>query len=118
MTQVCSCWHVGLWHMPHSIVLLATLKNNDNCYLLFEQPYSHYSHATSCASLSLASSSHNLHTVTKSLHSETFYAKNQLLAKNSISSNANALLAPHSHLTKGCQHLIQGALPLTNLKKN
>ena len=29
-----------LWHMPHVIFLLATLKNNDNCYLLFEQPIS------------------------------------------------------------------------------
>ena len=26
---------VGMWHMPHGIVLLATLKNKDNCYLLF-----------------------------------------------------------------------------------
>ena len=78
---------LDLWHMPHGIVLLANLKNNDNCYLLFKQSSSHHSHATSCASLSLSSSAHNLHAVTKSLHSETFYAKNQLLAKNSISIN-------------------------------
>ena len=71
--------------MPHGIILLTSLKNNDNCYLLFKQPPSHHSHATSCASLSIASSSHNFHTLTKSLHSELFYDINQLLAKNSIS---------------------------------
>ena len=43
--------------MPHGIVLLTTLKNNDNCYLLFEQPSSHHSHATSCASLPLLTTS-------------------------------------------------------------
>ena len=76
-----------LWHIPHGIVLRATIKNNNNSHLLFEQPSSRHSHATSCASFSLASSSHDFHTVTKSLHSEHFYAINQLLAKNSISIN-------------------------------
>ena len=76
-----------MWHIKHGTILHTSLKNNNNCYLLLEQPSSHHSHATSCASLSVASSSHNFHTLTKSLHSELFYTINQLLAKNSISIN-------------------------------
>ena len=73
--------------MPDGIILRATIRSNNNRHLLFEQPTSRHSHASSCSSLSLASSSHNFHTVTKSLHSEHFYAINQLLAKNNISNN-------------------------------
>ena len=45
-----------LWHMSHGITLLATPKNGHNYYLLFEQPSSRHSHATSCLSYSLCSS--------------------------------------------------------------
>ena len=102
-----------LWNMPHGIILLISLMNN-NCYLLFEQPSSHHSHATSRASLSLASSSHNLHTLTKSLHSEPFYALNQLLAKNSISITT----APHQRMPAphpGCSTSHQPQKELTPL---
>ena len=78
-------------HMPHSTVLRATIRSNNNRHLLFEQPSSRHSHATSCASLTLASSFHYLHTITKSLHSEHFYAINQLLARIALASTS----APH-----------------------
>ena len=55
---------VTVWHMPHGIVLRAIIRSNNNRHLLFKQPSSHHSHTTSCASLSLASSSHNSHTLT------------------------------------------------------
>ena len=50
------------------IVLLTTLKNNDNCYLLFEQPSSGHFHATSCVSSYLWFPSHDLLARTKSTH--------------------------------------------------
>ena len=52
--------------MPHGIVLLATLKNNDNCYLLFEQLSSGHFHATPCVSSYLWFPSHDLLALTKS----------------------------------------------------
>ena len=59
---------VCLWHMPHGIILLATLKNNDNCYLLFEQPSSGHFHASTCVSSYLWFPSHDLLALTKSTH--------------------------------------------------
>ena len=38
-----------MWHMPHGIVLLTSPRNNNSCYLLFEQPSSFHFHATPCA---------------------------------------------------------------------
>ena len=46
-----------VWHMPHGIALLATPKNGNSYYLLFEQPSSRHFHAISCVSSSLCSSS-------------------------------------------------------------
>ena len=46
-----------LWHMPHFIVLFASPKNNNSCYLLFEQPASHPFQAAPCTSSLLYSSS-------------------------------------------------------------
>ena len=101
---------VLLWHMPHGIVLRATIRSNNNCYLLFKQPSSRHSHTTSCASLSLASFFSQLPHLTKSLHSEHFDAINQLLAKNNISNTS----APHGR----CQHPLKGALLLINSPKD
>ena len=52
--------------MPHCIALLATPKNGNNYYLLFEQPSSRRFHATSCVSSSLCSSSQNFCSSSKS----------------------------------------------------
>ena len=52
---------VDLWHMPHSVVLLTSPKNNNSCYPLFEQPSSgHFqrhlaSHPTSAPLLTTSS---------------------------------------------------------------
>ena len=68
--RFCDRWRkrtgVTLWHMPHGITLLATLKNGNNYYLLFEQPSSCRFHATSCVSSYLCSPSHELFASTKS----------------------------------------------------
>ena len=77
--------------MPHGIVFLATRKNNNNCYLLFEQPskspLSPPSHSTPL--LTTSAPLQKPFVVTSTL--ETYYAKNRLLAKNSISTAR----APH-----------------------
>ena len=72
--------------MPHGIVLLATLKNNDNCYLLFEQPSSGHFHATPCVSSYLWFPSHDLLTFTKSTHSHFSPRSEETNASSSCSS--------------------------------
>ena len=51
------CFLDAMWHMPHGVVLLTSPKNNNSCYLLFEQPASHLFQATPCTSPLLYSSS-------------------------------------------------------------
>ena len=58
-----------MWHMPHGIILLTSHKNNNCCYLLFEQPASHHFHATPCVSSYLCFPSHNFLASTKSTRS-------------------------------------------------
>ena len=52
--------------MPHGIILLTSPRNNDSCYLLFEQPFSGHFHATPCVSSYLWFPSHDLLAFTKS----------------------------------------------------
>ena len=59
---------IALWHMPHGIIFLTSLKSNNNCYLLFEQPSSCHFHATPCVSSYLSSPSHDRFASTKSTH--------------------------------------------------
>ena len=54
--------------MPHGIVLLTSLKNNNSCYLLFEQPSSGHFHATPRISSYLWFPSHDLLAFAKSTH--------------------------------------------------
>ena len=59
---------VPLWHMPHGIILRNSSRNNDSCYLLFEQPFSSHFHATPCVSSYLWFLFHDLLAFTKSSH--------------------------------------------------
>ena len=56
-----------MWHMPHGIILLTSPRNNNSCYLLFEQPYSGHFHITPCVSSYLWVPSHDLLAFTKSM---------------------------------------------------
>ena len=82
--------------MPHGIVLLATLKNNDNCYLLFKQPSSSHFHAIPCVSSSLWFPSHDLLVLTKSIHGHF----SPRLEGSNISSSSSSYLrswcSPHN----------------------
>ena len=59
---------IVMWHMPHGIILLTSPRNNDSCYLLFEQPFSSHFHGTPCVSSYLWFLSHDLLAFTKSPH--------------------------------------------------
>ena len=49
--------HDWIFDCPHGIILLNSPKNNNRCYLLFEQPASHLFQSTPCTSSLLHSSS-------------------------------------------------------------
>ena len=51
--------------MLHGVVLHTSPKNNNSCYLLFEQPSSGHFHATPCVSSYLCSPSHDFLASTK-----------------------------------------------------
>ena len=64
--------HVMLWHMPHGIILLTSPRNNNSCYLLFQQLSSGHFHATPCILSYLWFPSHDLLAFTKSTHCHFF----------------------------------------------
>ena len=82
--------------MPHDIVLLATLKNNDNCYLLFEQPSSGYFHTTPFVSSYLWFPSHDLLALTKSTHGHFSPRLEGTNASSSSSSYLRSWCSPHN----------------------
>ena len=82
--------------MPHSIVLLATLKNNDNCYLLFEQPSSCHFHATPCISCYLWFPSYDLLALTKSTHCHFSPRSEGTNASSSSSSYLHSWCSSHN----------------------
>ena len=82
--------------MPHGIVLLATLKNNDNCYLLFEQPSSGHFYATPCVSSYLWFPSHDLLAFTKSTHCHLPPRSEGTNASSSSSSYLYSWCSPHN----------------------
>ena len=73
-----------LWHTLHGITLIATPKNGNNYHLLFAQPSSCRSHATSCVSSSLCSS-------------RNFYASTKSTRCNSHQLRGSAFLHMASH---------------------
>ena len=79
-----------LWHMPHGIDLLATLKNNYSYYLLCQQP-----------------SPARIHSF---MQRPFFIAANTFQAGITLSTAS----APSSNLL----HLLKGALPLTKARSN
>ena len=82
--------------MPHGIVLLATLNNNDNCYLLFEQPSSGHFHATPCVSSYFWFPSHDLLALSKSTHCHFSPKLEGTNASSSSSSYLHSLCSPHN----------------------
>ena len=87
---------VVLWHMPHGIILLATLKKNDNCYLLFEQPSSGHLHATPCVSSYLWFPSHDLLALNNSTHCHFSPSLEGTNASSSSSSYLHSCCSPHN----------------------
>ena len=81
--------------MPHGIVLLTSPKNNNSCYLLFEQPSSGHFHAT-CASSYLCSPSRNLLASTKSTHCHLSPRSEETNASSSSSSCLHSWCSPHN----------------------
>ena len=57
-----------LWYMPHGIIFITSPKNNNSCYLLFEQPSSGHFYTTPCISSYLCFPSHDFLASTKSTH--------------------------------------------------
>ena len=95
-------WVVGtyigredLWHMPHGITLLTSPRNNDSCYLLFEQPFSGHFQATPCASSYLWFPSHDLLALTKSTHCHFSSRLKGTNASSSSSSYLHSWCSPH-----------------------
>ena len=85
-----------LWHMPDGITLLATPKNGNNYYLLFEQPSSGHCHATPCVSSYLWSPSHDFLAFTKSSRHYISPRSEGTYATSSSSSCLHSWCIPHN----------------------
>ena len=82
--------------MPHGITLLTSPRNNDSCYLLFEQPSSDHFHAAPGASSYLWFPSHDLLALTKSTHSHFSSRLKGTNASSSSSSYLYSWCSPHN----------------------
>ena len=84
-----------VWQLPHDITLLTSHRNNDCCYLLFEQPFSGHLHATPCASSYLWFPSHYILALTKSTHCHFSSRLKGTNASSSSSSYLHSWCSPH-----------------------
>ena len=98
-----------LWHIPHGIILLASPRNNNSCYLLFEKPPSGYFHATLCVSSYLWLPSHDLLAFTKSTHCHFSLRSEETNGFSSSSSYLHSWCIPHNLLsvTKSPSRILQ-----------
>ena len=85
--------------MPHGIVLLTSPRNNNSCYLLFEQPSSGHFHATPFVSSYLWFPSYDLSAFTKSTHCRFSPKIRRNYAPSSSSSYLHSWCIPHNLLS-------------------